>query len=256
MKNKKKKRIDYFIIIIPILACSSILILILSAFWWADFCNTLTINNIVFSKSNILEEKYYKENLKDLSGTKIDKINLPHLTDLIEDHPYVRAARLSYRFPETIVIEIVERNPIAILNTHPMVMLDEDGYVLPNMNNIGNFSIPSLSNFNISPELYPIGEEVLSLKVKESIEWLSILKKDYRFLYDNLSEIRLVLNSEIELILADEPTKIILGNKDLWKKIEILKQFKRNLEPNKNLTDFSYLDMRYNNQVIAKDRPS
>ena len=93
-------------------------------------------------------------------------------------------------------------------------------------------------------------------KVKKSIEWLSHLRREYSFLYDNLSEIRLVSDNDIELILAEEPTKILLGNEDLWTKIEILKQFRIDLKPNKELTDFSYLDMRYINQIIAKDRRS
>ena len=37
------------------------------------------------------------------------------------------------------------------------------------------------------------------------------------------------------------------------KKIEILKKFETELLP-KKLSDFSYLDMRYDNQVIAKNR--
>ena len=45
-----------------------------------------------------------------------------------------------------------------------------------------------------------------------------------------------------------------MGNTRFNDKIEILKEFKINLNPYKRLTDFSYLDMRYKNQVIGKPR--
>ena len=256
MKNKKKKFKRWYKILISTLVCSMIFSLIWISFWWSDFTNTLVVKNIVISNTNILNMDNYKDTFGDLQGIPLNQIDLNQVTELVESHPYVHAARLSHRFPGTIVIEIVERTPIAILNTQPMVMLDEYGFILPDMENIGNFFIPSLSNFNPAPELYPIGEKVLSVKVKESIEWLCHLREDYSFLYNNLSEMRLVSDSEIELILAEEPTKILLGNTNLWIKIEILKQFSTDLKPNKELTDFSYLDMRYNNQIIAKDRKS
>ncbi len=256
MRLKKKKRIIWFKAIISVLGFSAIFSLIWSAFWWSDYHNTLAIKNVVFSNTVILDKQNYRNTFGDLIGASIDEINLTRVTELVESHPYVLAARVSHRYPGTIMIEIMERTPIAILNTQPMVMLDEEGYILPDMENMGDFLVPSLSNFNPAPELYPAGEKVLSVKVKESIEWLSHLRREYSFLYDNLSEIRLVSDNDIELILAEEPTKILLGNEDLWTKIEILKQFRFDLKPNKELTDFSYLDMRYINQIIAKDRRS
>ena len=256
MRLKKKKRIIWFKAIISALGFSAIFSLIWSAFWWSDYHNTLIIKNVVFSNTVILDKQNYRNTFGDLIGASIDEINLTRVTELVESHPYVLAARVSHRYPGTIMIEIMERTPIAILNTQPMVMLDEEGYILPDMENMGDFLVPSLSNFNPAPELYPAGEKVLSIKVKESIEWLSHLRREYSFLYDNLSEIRLVSDNDIELILAEEPTKILLGNEDLWTKIEILKQFRLDLKPNKELTDFSYLDMRYINQIIAKDRRS
>ena len=256
MNNKNKKHLGNYNILISMLACSSIIFLFWISFWWSNFSNQLVIKNIIISDTIILEDMQYLDSVTDLKDLPLNKIDLSLVAERLETHPYVRAARISYHFPNTILIEIVEREPIAIINTQPMVMIDEYGYILPNMNNITDFILPALSNFNPSPELYPSGKKVLSVKVKESIKWLNHLRNNYNFLYDDLSEIRLVLDSDIELILAEEPTKILLGNKNLFKKFEILKQFKIDLEPNKNLTDFSFLDMRYHNQIIAKDRQS
>ena len=45
----------------------------------------------------------------------------------------------------------------------------------------------------------------------------------------------------------------MLGNKNTLYKIEVLKRFEEALDRKKNITDFTYLDMRYNNQVIVKE---
>ena len=59
--------------------------------------------------------------------------------------------------------------------------------------------------------------------------------------------------NEMELILSDQPTHIYLGQNKVWSRINTLKQFEKILQP-KKISDFSYLDMRYENQVIAKGR--
>ena len=58
---------------------------------------------------------------------------------------------------------------------------------------------------------------------------------------------------EMEIILAENPTNIYFGQKQLLKRIENLVQFQKLLEP-KRLSEFSYLDMRFENQIIVKER--
>ena len=48
-------------------------------------------------------------------------------------------------------------------------------------------------------------------------------------------------------------TKIFLGNSNTLKKIAILKKFEETILNTKKITDYAYLDIRYNNQVIAKE---
>ena len=152
-----------------------------------------------------------------------------------------------------IIIEIIEREPIAILQIEPMILVDKQGYVLPYKDGISNYNLPVMTNFNPDNSLYPQGEKTLSKNVNYSIFWLKQIKESYNSLYQNLSELKMSTNNEMELILSDNPTHIYLGQNQLFTKINTLKQFELELKPNK-LSDFSYLDMRYKNQIIAKSR--
>jgi hypothetical protein len=58
---------------------------------------------------------------------------------------------------------------------------------------------------------------------------------------------------EMEIILAENPTNIYFGQKQFLTRIKYLVQFQKLLEP-KKLSDFAYLDMRFENQIIAKER--
>tara|TARA_B100000809_G_scaffold150203_1_gene147701 strand:+ start:867 stop:1634 length:768 start_codon:yes stop_codon:yes gene_type:complete len=255
MAIKKNKFLLWKKITFSIISLSIVFAVIWSAFWWSDFQNTLTIQKVIFSDTAVLDKKNYELCLGNIIGIHPDKISLNAISNLIEEHPYVKAARVSNHYPGVIKIEIMERKPIALLQASPMIMLDGEGVVLPDLNNFADFNLPTLSNFNSDPDLYPLGKKALSVKVKESIVWLARLQKDYESLYNNLSEMKMTSVNEMELILADEPTQIFLGNDDVWSRIEILQNFEKRLTP-KKISDYSYLDMRYKNQIIVKGRRS
>jgi cell division septal protein FtsQ len=162
-------------------------------------------------------------------------------------------ARASNRYPNKLVIDIQEREPFALLNKDPIVILDQSGYVLPDVKNLEKYDIPVLSKFNDDDKLYPHGEKSLSIKVQKTISWLRSLHDKYPKFYYDISEILLENGDEIVIILNEYPTKIFLGNSNTLQKIEILKKFEETIKNIKKITDYAYLDIRYNNQVVAKE---
>ena len=245
--NKLKTFLTFSLIIV------TITMMILCSFWWSNFNNRLALKKISMSQTNVLEKSNYTDLLDQYLGNNIAEINLKDISSKIEQHPYVKAARVSKRLPSQLMVEIVEREPIAILQIEPMILLDTDGVVLPNIDNVKIYNLPIMTNFNPAISLYPIGQKTLSKNVEYCIYWLKQIKNFYNPLYENLSEMKMDSNNEMELILADNPTHIYLGQNQLITKINTLKKFELKLQPNK-LSDFTYLDMRYHNQIIAKNR--
>lgn len=224
------------------------------SFWWSDFANK---DNLIlkYSNTNVLNIESYQSLVDHLASEHKLTDDLTKLTSTLESHPYVKAARVSRHYPNQIIIEIVERNPIAIVNKDPLVLLDEDGFVLPNLPSLKSYDLPIMSNFNSDSTLYPLGEKVLSIKVQQCISLLYDIQVIYNNLYNNLSEMNVTSNNEFELILTDQPTHIYLGNKNIISRINVLKEFEKELKPQK-ISDFSYLDMRYQNQIVARLRKS
>ena len=236
------------------------IIIIFSLVRFSDAWSRLGNGNKIFieiSDTDIIGKDFYysiiSENVKNKKN--IEDINLKELTSLVENHPYIHVARISRHFPSKIIIDLVERSPIAIVNKDPIVLLDRYGVVLPDLGTLKSYNLPVMNNFIADSSFYPSGDVVLSEKVKEYLLFIADLKFNYSQLYDNLSTLKITSEDEIELTLASDPTKIYLGSKDVYSRINILKEFQKKLRP-KKISDFSYLDMRFKNQVIAKGRHS
>ena len=253
MPTKKKHINKLTIALVRVLTLFSIFFVLWLSFFWAEQKYTFNKPTLLINGTSILSHTYYTDYLINSIEIGNAKLIPNKILDELYKHPYIEAARLSYRYPDKIIIEISERAPFAIVNNSPMIMLDKNCFVLPNIENINNYSIPILSRYNTDPELYPIGKQALSVKIKDTISWLKVLNEMYPDLYHNISEITLENDDEIILILAEYPTKIMLGNENTLYKIELLKRFEETLKNKKEITDYAYLDMRYNNQVIVKE---
>ena len=253
--NTQKENLNIIYYSLRLFYLSAILSFIILSFSWSNFNSKSKIKSIQFSKTKVLAPNNYKFLLNEFSEDELSKINIIEITEIIENHPYVKAARISNHYPNKIKIEIVEREPIAILNTDPIIMIDQDGYVLPFLNNMKNFDLPILTNFNFDKNKENFGAKISSTKINEAIGWLYNIQENYKYLYGNLSELKITSSDEIELILSDYPTRILLGQSEIETRIKILKEFQKTLKPEK-ISNYSYLDMRYKNQIIVKEKKS
>jgi cell division protein FtsQ len=231
------------------------LFVIHASFNWAELKNSLKSKNIIFSDTQILDLKVYKQIINNASAQNISKLTTKDISRIIEAHPYVLAARVSNQYPNKILVEIIEREPLAILKINPLLMIDGDGIILPDLENYVNYNIPILSNFNFHETSHIEGKKISSDKVIDCVEWLKMVKKDYNYIYENLSELKITSSDEIELILFDRPTYIYLGLDKINSRLKILKKFEETIKPNK-ISDYTYLDLRYKNQIIVKEKRS
>ena len=251
MSKKKKQKI-----IMKQIIGVSLIFLFLLTFWgsikWANYQHAFDVNNIRISGYKIVEEIDYQKIVNEFNIQTIQSADLKKISVKIERHPFVKAARISRHYPNQLRINIVERIPLAILNLESILMIDNEGFILPDQGYSQGALIPILSGFNSAKDLYPEGEKTYSIKVKEAVSILSKILNGYPELYENISELTLNKDDEYVIILADQPTRVILGKDEILTKLNILKNFDQALGLRK-LTDYQFLDMRYKKQLIAKE---
>ena len=250
-KSKKVKlsmlRVKIFFLVM-IISCFVSL-----SFEWSTYRNIFDARNLNISGDVILDQEDYHEIIGEIKGKQIYEVNSRKLSSKLERNPYVKAARVSKHYPNKLNIDIVEREPIAIINNKKKFMIDSEAIILPNRNSFFESAlIPMLSGFNPANDLYPEGDITLSIKVKEAIKILDFIQINYNELFNEIAELRINKDDEFEIILSEEPTIVILGQGDFHNKINILKKFDEALGQ-RQLTDYRLLDMRYSKQLVARE---
>jgi cell division protein FtsQ len=223
-------------------------------FSWGQQTNLFLMTDVMIRGNNNLSDEVCIEIIKPYIGSKIWSLDLKEISSALESNPFVKAARLSLRFPNTLVIDISERLPIALINIDPLVLIDSESVILPLVKDVFELPLPILSNFNTSSEFYREGKITSSKSVREAAGILKILSTSYPDLYSNISELRLDKDHGYELILESEPTRILLGENEFTSKLLILKEFEALIANHTTLTNYLYLDLRYSNQIIARER--
>ena len=250
--NKKKKQSLALSQTISIGLSTLFLITLFGAVKWANYRQTFYLSKINIYGYEILKKTDYEGILSQFKVQSIYDFDLREIAETIENNPFVRAAQISRQYPNKMIVNIVERKPLAIINLKEQLMIDGDAVILPNHRYSNNVLIPILSGFNSEKDLYPHGEKTYSIKVKEAVSILNQLSDSYPDLYNNISELTLNKEDEYVIILSDKPTRVILGKDNILKKLNILKKFDKALGQ-RQLTDFQLLDMRYNKQLIARE---
>lgn len=80
------------------------------------------------------------------------------------------------------------------------------------------------------------------------------IKNLYPKLYDNLAELKINIGDEYILCLSKKPTKIYLGSKGVLQQIRLLNCFERTIQGLRSLYDYTYVDLRYDRQIVIKER--
>ena len=230
-----------------------VILVIFLALQWATFNEMFTIKNVEISGAQYFDDSslaLYKNEIKD---NNIMSFDLRYYKNQIESLAYVKDCKISKTFPETVNIVIYEREPLAIINSTDLIMLDVDGICLP-VEEYGTISLPILSNFKTNEELYPAGEKTKSSNVVKSIDIIKYSKRNFHNLYEDISEFVFNDSNEYEIILKNGKTKILLGSDNVFKKIDYLKAFDDVLPDDKNFNIYKYIDLRYKDQIVVKER--
>ncbi len=93
-----------------------------------------------------------------------------------------------------------------------------------------------------------------SEQLVQAREILGYLRTAYPVLYQELSEIVFSATGEVTLYLAETSTAVRLGDTNLQQRIATLDAFLSTIMGQRNVMDYSYIDLRYKLQIIVRER--
>jgi len=215
---------------------------------YAEHIHLFNQKNMVVLGNNFVNHENIIKSINLNTEQSIFSYDLNEIQSAIETIDFVKSAKVSRIFPATLMIEVVERDPIIL------VVLDDEKYFFDDTQTplqapkkaINFFPVPILSFSNNGPT--HLGDFELTKAIRFVLKTTVIHKE----LYENLSEIRYRDNG-ISLI-TDDRTRIELGKDELLYKISVLKEFQNTLKDKRSLDDYSYIDLKVKNQIIVRER--
>ena len=218
---------------------------------WAQFNEIFIVKNVKIEGINYFDDTMLVEYKANIENQNIFFSDLRNYKNSIESLDHIKGCKISRVFPKTVKIEVYEREPLAMISSNDLIILDSEGVCLPV--EYCEISLPILSNFKNNQELYEKGKKTKSSNVLKSIDVIKYSKDTFDALYDNMSEFVFNEDSEYEIILKNGRTKILLGSSNIFAKIDYLSAFSDVLPEEKTLESYRYIDLRYKSQIVVNE---
>ncbi len=188
-----------------------------------------------------------------LTGS-IFEIDLGGIQRRVERLNYIHGVRLGRIFPHTVFVDIMENQPLAYVAAPEFFVLSAEGAALPLPYGRFDLELPTVSGIPGVISALDAGVIEGSEQLVLAAEILSHLKSAYPVLYQELSEIVFSATGEVTLYLAETSTAVRLGDTDLVQRIATLDTFLTTIMGQRNVMDYSYIDLRYKQQIIVRER--
>ena len=149
-------------------------------------------------------------------------------------HPQIERATVRRRLPGTLVVEVVERRPVALVPVGPALRaVDERGVALP-----------------LDPSRTPVDAPVVTapLRATSVYHLLGAMQREAPALYARVSSVRVVAGDELLLQLPNLPVRTMTSV--TLARLGDIEPVERDLA--KRQLRAAELDLRYRDQVIAR----
>ncbi len=178
-------------------------------------------------------------------GSNLFQTDLTTATDSLRAHPLVRRVLLLRRPPADLLISVEERSPISLITTMDgLIGLDRDArcFPLPTV----PFDLPVVTSFAAATADSVEAED--SAAAHRLVAFLLEIRDKYPSVWSTLSEVNVLSPTEARIHLIDGTPELLVRYDRSGAQIENLKAF---VASSPNLSTLAYIDLRYENQVVA-----
>ena len=156
------------------------------------------------------------------------------LVERVRSHPQIQHVAMTRRLPGTLVVELTERRPVALVSLAAgLAAVDERGRVLP-----------------LDPSRTPVDAPVVNATPRDTAVYhlLGAMQREAPRLYAQVSTIRRIGKDEILLRIADIPVRAMTSV--TLARLSDIEPVERDLA--RRQLRAAEIDLRYRDQVIAR----
>ena len=202
--------------------------------------------NIEIKGNHFVNTHHIQEEVIPYLNQSLLSLNLEEIQEGISSIDFIKTAQVSHILPNTLMIQILERKPIVLITIEGnQSFMDEKGTLIPaDESSISFFPVPIITITE--------GIKYTDISPENISELFQFILNEYHMFYDSLSEV--IIGNEKWIFYCDSKTKIIATSDKLFTQLNVLKYFEKTVYPNRNLNDYSYIDLSVSGQVVVKEK--
>jgi len=182
-------------------------------------------------------------------GGRLYAVDLEGVRNRLRQHPYVRSAVVTRDPPSSVALVIEERQPVAALPQGGLVYLDGEGVVLPAIASAVSFDLPMVTGNVATAEP---GKRMNDVSVQEALQLLLTAQSSNDETYRRISEVHIREDRELLLYTTEGGVPVVFGRGEAAMKIAKFDAFWNTIVRQRAASDLQYVDLRFQNQVIAR----
>ena len=165
--------------------------------------------------------------------------------------PLIESARFQRRFPSGLVLEVVERRPVALIHLERLTPVDSIGMVLPVNPFHARWDAPVLKVAERTSAREVVrGGRVSDAVVAGAVAWLTEVVRRYPELAGEISSLEIDATGTLTLRLVHAPGEVLLARETPVDKMALVDDVLRDLRQ-KGIT-FTHLDLRFPDQIVVR----
>ena len=201
-------------------------------------------------------ETVSSDELFRLSGLKFGEnlldIDIKRTAERIKANPFIERVKISRELPNTVAMRVTERKPFVLIAQGSFYAADKSGHLLPSRSHM-IFDLPIITGIE-ELSLPFMGNRVDDSRFSKALDVALLLNAEPFSLYNSISEINISPRGDVSLIGTLKGTKILLGKSGYKNKINRIRSLLFTLKRGEGLSGYHYVDLRFENQVIVKER--
>lgn len=183
-------------------------------------------------------------------GMKLYSIKKDVVKSAVSADPWVKSVKLKKKLYGRVIIEITERDPVALVNFGTIMQVDEDGVLLPLPD--GSVSLLPLVS-GLRDTVDEAGRRVIDKKGTERLnEFLREAGKVDGGLFSRFSQLDLSHDYMVRLVLKGVPSVIDIGTEDIVERLNQLLEIEKILSTEKFLP--ARINLCYQNLAYVTQR--
>lgn len=185
---------------------------------------------------------------KLIDEPQIFNVDLLRLSQQLEQLPEVKSSRAIRALPDSLIVEVEERLPLAQIRSDRYFPVDGDGVILPGVRNYPDPDLPLIVGVGLKADLVKVGKPYQSIRLDKALGLLQAISSSESLKGERVTRIDVREPGDISF-WTNKNIEVRVGGEDFLSRVKLLDEVLKELQPRER--DIKYIDLRFGDAAIG-----